>query len=392
MSTNPTLQTTATHVRGKRKKRKSGNPFLRFVKWTFWTLLSLGIASSLFAAWFFLTPSGSEFRYLAADTLITTQHRVWAKYLIGEEGLSNRVKEYADIMDQMGEEKDTHVIETPAVAEPDVKPIEIKPISGDGYKGYMVFIKDPKSIRLVVPAKPGKGEKVSSMVKRTGALLGINAGGFADPNWKGNGFVPIGLVISNGEIFFNSSGREKPAQIVGMDQNGKMIAGKYTPKELLDMGIKEGVTFQPRLIVNGKGLVRNAADGWGIAPRTVMAQKADGTIIFVIIDGRKPAYSVGTNLYEIQNLLLDEGAVIAANLDGGSSTVLVEGEGMKDIPTEVSEGSSTLEYPHIVNRPSSEHGERYLPSAFLVFEHPDEVEVLNVWKNATKDDLDPSKW
>ncbi|UUZ87256.1 phosphodiester glycosidase family protein [Paenibacillus sp. P26] len=42
------------------------------------------------------------------------------------------------------------------------------------------------------------------------------------------------------------------------------------------MGVQEAVTFAPKFIVNGVGLIKNQADGWGIAPRTSMAQKEDG--------------------------------------------------------------------------------------------------------------------
>ncbi|WP_231891316.1 phosphodiester glycosidase family protein [Paenibacillus swuensis] len=343
---------------------------------------------TLFIAWIFMTTSGHHFRYLVADTLISSQHRIWAKYVIGDEALKSRVNDYQNIAVATGSEKATHEIKlTENVSNPtQAKPVEIKEISGKGYKGHIVYVRDPKSLRLVVPDKAGKGEKVSSMVKRTGALLGVNAGGFADPNWKGNGFVPIGLVISNGEIFFDSSGRNKPAQIVGIDKTGKMIAGNYSPNELLKLDIKEAVTFQPRLIVNGKGQLKNEAQGWGIAPRTAMGQKADGTILFVIVDGRQPGHSIGTNLYEIQQILLSEGAVIAANLDGGSSTVLVEGNGSNN-----SDESEEID-PRIVNKPASQHGERYLPTAFLVFEQPEAITIPNIWAHATKEQLDPSRW
>jgi hypothetical protein len=69
----------------------------------------------------------------------------------------------------------------------------------------------------------------------------------------------------------------------------------------------------------------------------------------------------------VQQILLKHGAVIAANLDGGSSTVLVKDN-------------------EIMNKPSSQYGERYLPTAFLVFEHPEQVDMPNIWKG-----LDPSK-
>jgi hypothetical protein len=60
--------------------------------------------------------------------------------------------------------------------------------------------------------------------------------------------------------------------------------------------------------------------------------------------------------------LLEKGAVTAANLDGGSSSVLVKDD-------------------KVINHPSSSYGMRYLPTAFLVFDQPDRVVVNNIWKN-----------
>ncbi|MBE9912503.1 phosphodiester glycosidase family protein [Paenibacillus donghaensis] len=358
----------------KRQKRRRGFGwfFSRF-------MLAVLIVGTLGAGWFFLTPSGNEFRFLVADTLITTQHRHWAKYIIGQAELDRRVAEYNQRFESMGEEKDTHQIHIPAPQQTSAegtvakKPlVEIEEVSGSGYQGYVMTVNDPTKIRLGIPKARGRGEKVSSMVKRTGAIAGVNAGGFADPNWKGNGFKPIGIVISQGKLYYNGLGKNGSTQVVGIDKSGKMVAGHYSLKELNNMGIKEAVTFQPRIIVNGKGLIKNAKEGWGIAPRTAMGQRADGAILFVVIDGRQPTYSIGANLYDVQQILLKHGAVIAANLDGGSSTVLVKDN-------------------QIVNKPSSEYGERYLPTAFLVFEHPDEVNIPNIWAGLNPDDIDPGK-
>nr|WP_308531446.1 phosphodiester glycosidase family protein [uncultured Paenibacillus sp.] len=327
--------------------------------------------------WLFFTPSGNNVRYLMADTLITTQHRHWAKYIIGQAELDKRVAAYQARFEQMGTEKDTHTIDLSNTGKEETqaeKPlVEIEEVSGNGYHGYVMTVNDPTKIRLGVPAKRGKGEKVSSMVERTGALAGVNGGGFADPNWKGNGFKPIGVVISQGKLYYNGISSGAATQIVGLDKQGKMIAGKYTLEELDQLGIQEAVTFQPRIIVNGKGQIRSQKEGWGIAPRTAMGQREDGAILFVVIDGRQPGYSIGASLYDVQQIMLDHGAVIAANLDGGSSTVLVK------------EGGD------IVNKPSSEYGERYLPTAFLVFNDPSKANIPNIWEGLRPQDIDPGK-
>jgi exopolysaccharide biosynthesis protein len=343
----------------KRKKRGFFRTLSRVILFCF-ILMIAG------AGWLYFAPSAKNLRYTIADTLITTQHRYMAKYIIGEDQLQERVTEYTSRFEKMGDEKDTHTI-TP---EPEVKEkplVEIENVSGSGYSGYVMIVNDPTKVRLGIPDQVGSGEKVTSMVKRTGAIAGVNGGGFADPNWKGNGFKPIGIVISQGKLYYNGLGGKKSTQIVGLDKQGKMVAGNYTLDEINNMGVQEAVTFSPRLIVNGKGLIKNAAEGWGIAPRTAMGQRADGAIIFVVIDGRQPTYSIGANLYDVQQILLKHGAVIAANLDGGSSTVLVKDN-------------------EIMNKPSSQYGERYLPTAFLVFEHPEQVNMPNIWKG-----LDPSK-
>ena len=70
-------------------------------------------------------------------------------------------------------------------------------------------------------------------------------------------------------------------------------------------------------------------------------------MLLLVIDGRQPGYSVGATLRDLQNILYEEGAVIAANLDGGSS--------------------STLYYNgKVVNKPADLLGERMIPTAFVV--------------------------
>jgi exopolysaccharide biosynthesis protein len=344
----------------------------------FWRIVGIAFVFSIlllgmFLVWFFLTPSGTEKRNLLADTIISTQHREWAKYLIGSKELQLRVASFSQRFDDYAVAPVTEKAVIPVTAPAAKDLVDIKPISGKGFKGYLLTISDPKKVRIVVPEHAGKGEKVTSMVKRTGAIAGVNGGGFIDPNWEGNGFQPEGIVISGGNIFYKDIGMETPVHIMGIDQDGQMIAGKYTPTELLRMHVMEAVSFAPRFIVNGVGQIKNQSEGWGIAPRTCMAQKADGSIMFVVIDGRQPGYSIGASLYDVQEILLENGAIIAANLDGGASSVLVKDN-------------------EIINRPSSKYGERYLPTAWLVFDNPNSVYVRNVWEGLDPHQIDPSKW
>lgn len=59
-------------------------------------------------------------------------------------------------------------------------------------------------------------------------------------------------------------------------------------------------------------------------PRTAVAATADGTTLWmVVVDGRQPKYSEGVTLEELAQILLDLGADMALNLDGGGSSTLV---------------------------------------------------------------------
>ena len=60
----------------------------------------------------------------------------------------------------------------------------------------------------------------------------------------------------------------------------------------------------------------------GSAPRTAIGQKADGTLIFYAIDGRKAGYSIGATLTAVGMRLVELGCVTAVALDGGGSTTI----------------------------------------------------------------------
>ncbi len=225
--------------------------------------------------------------------------------------------------------------------------ITIEDIKGPSFKGKVMLIKDPKRIKLAVTKEIGvTGERVSDLVKDTGAIAGINAGGFYDQNGKGNGAFPDGLTMHDGKMVNNNVGNEA-RNIAGFNDQGKLVIGSMTANQLeTEKNMREAVSFEPNLIVEGKPVVKGVGSG-GIAPRTGIGQMADGTVIFVVIDGRLPTWSIGATLRDLMNVFRDYHAVNAVNLDGGSSTELVYNG-------------------KIVNKPCDLFGERYIPTAFVV--------------------------
>ena len=224
--------------------------------------------------------------------------------------------------------------------------ITIEDIKGSSFKGKVMLIKDPKRVKLAVTKEIGvTGERVSDLVKDTGAIAGINAGGFYDPNGKGNGAFPDGLTMHDGQLVHNNVG-DKAVNIAGFNDKGKLILGEMTASQLKEKNLLEVVAFGPNLIVDGKSAVKGDG-GWGIAPRTAIGQMADGTVIFVVIDGRQPTWSIGATLRDLMHVFEDYHAVNAVNLDGGSSSELVYNG-------------------KVMNRLWNIFGERYIPTAFVV--------------------------
>lgn len=226
------------------------------------------------------------------------------------------------------------------------KGIEVKEIKGNSFNGHLLIVNDAKRIQLGLTDNLGRfGMKLDDIVKKEHAVAGINAGGFQDENGQGNGGVPTGLVVKDGKIVFDDKLEEK-VSLIGFNKDGIMVIGKYSRSDITRLNIKDAVSFSPFLVINGEGVIKSGNGGWGIAPRTAIGQRKDGTVLMLVIDGRQIG-SLGATLKDVQNIMLENGAYNAANLDGGSSTTMVvDGK--------------------IINNPSSKDGVRFIPTSFII--------------------------
>ncbi|MGN0505005.1 MAG: phosphodiester glycosidase family protein [Lachnospiraceae bacterium] len=225
--------------------------------------------------------------------------------------------------------------------------IEIVEVSGLTYSGRMMIVKDPSRVKVGVCANVGQedkaGEKLISIVKRYDAIAGINGGGFYDPNGQGTGSIPTGFVFSEGKYLCGSL--DTSELLIGFDNNNKLIVGYMTGNEAKELGIRDALTFGPALIVNGEP-ANISGQSSGINPRTAIGQREDGAVLLLVIDGRQ-ANSLGASHADTIDIMLSFGAVNAANLDGGSSSLMVyNGE--------------------VISNKSSLTGDRRLPTCFLV--------------------------
>jgi exopolysaccharide biosynthesis protein len=225
-------------------------------------------------------------------------------------------------------------------------------IKSSKFSGYMLVVHDPTRVKIGYTNKLGtEGQLTSQIAKENSAVAAINAGGFLDKSsggtGTGTGGQPSGVIISKGLIKFNDTKSDsKKIDIVGLTDKGLLMVGKYSLSEIKALNITEAVNFGPALIVNGEPAIKYGDGGWGIAPRTAIGQRSDGAILLLVIDGRRIS-SIGASLKDVQNIMLQYGAVNSSNLDGGSSSTLYfDGK--------------------VINNPCDSLGERSVPSAFIV--------------------------
>lgn len=200
---------------------------------------------------------------------------------------------------------------------------KIIPISGSGYRGTLVAIYEPKNIELALASTYGyMGETLDVIAKNNNAIVALNASGFADEGGTGNGGDVAGILIKDSKIINGIPNNSHGGGIIGFNEEGVLMLMHGTASEAIDKGMVDGVQFGPFLVVDGVVSDISGNGGMGIHPRTAIAQRKDGIVLFLTIDGRQPGYSIGASISEVAKILIRYGAYNAANLDGGASTTL----------------------------------------------------------------------
>lgn len=233
--------------------------------------------------------------------------------------------------------------------DPDNNDYKIIEFKENGYRVYLTVIYDPSRVKTMKSKSYGsRGEYLSKMAANNGAIIGINGGGFIDVGGKGDGSRANLIFISDGKIIESNGGYKAP--IIGMNKDNVLVLAHMSAKQAIEAGIRDAVCFGPFLIVNGKAAYTTGNGGYGIAPRTVIAQRKDGIILFLTVDGsgNKYGFRGGASMNQLIDILQRYGAYNAANLDGGASTVLAVNGQL---------------YNHPVAYSSS--GERWLPNGWM---------------------------
>ena len=199
-------------------------------------------------------------------------------------------------------------------------------ITGPTFKGYVLLIKDPSRVYVSTSSDFTGGQpgmQIFAGVERDGAVAAINGGEFLDTGGGGDGGRPMGLTYSQGKMVWQDY---LVRTFIGFDKNDRLfVAESMTRARADELGIRDAVSFQ-----NGNTLITHEGESvrlhynpanTGVAQRTAIGQRADGTVIMLVTDGRTAA-SLGATHDDIIDVLVSYGAVTAGMLDGGSSAMM----------------------------------------------------------------------
>ena len=153
---------------------------------------------------------------------------------------------------------------------------------------------------------------------------------------------PLGYSILNGKYYCNSritNGTLKTGgvqTIVVINYDKHPITGEERPADMPKTWIRSSTDpltgweeqaipvlfgFLVKPDANGNPVNQYREDhGSGVASRTFVGVRADGSLVIAVSDGEQAPYSTGFTSYEMAEYMIKMGCVIAANCDGGGST------------------------------------------------------------------------
>lgn len=276
----------------------------------------------------------------AVKTQATEQKNQFEEYDRSLSNLTEQAEQQKNMSDQIYEERILTMLGEPVKVHSSSR-VEIKVFKLEelGYRGYIAKVKlfDPRAFKVVL-AKDTLGEKETTMeaVKRTGALLGINGGGFYTEMRNGKPYaVHIGNVVINGKLITPFNAYPGNLCFAGINKAGRVIGGIVsTEEELMALNPWQGVSFIPILIKNG--VIQKIPSEWANTkqPRTIIGEYANGDLIMIVVDGRQADWSSGVTLERLIEKLVELGVKEAYNLDGGGSSTFVYGKEVLNRPSD----------------------------------------------------------
>lgn len=163
-------------------------------------------------------------------------------------------------------------------------------------------------------------EVTSSIAERSGAVFAINGDYY--------GFREKGYVMRGGYLYRKTSNTRYPYGedlVIWEDGSFEIVnEASATAGELADKGAREIFSFGPALVNDGQVQVfagEEVERAQITNPRTAIGILGPSHYLMVVSDGRT-AESRGLSLFQLAELMQEEGCQVAYNLDGGGSSTI----------------------------------------------------------------------
>ena len=218
----------------------------------------------------------------------------------------------------------------------------------NGSTAHIAVIYDPSRIHYTVSSRITRGgQRLFELAKEQEAIVAVNASGFAR---RGVKLIPNGVTIMDGKVLQNGKIDSKQQGIIGFNNDNVLVLIKGDADDAIKAGLRDAMTFGPFLYVNGAPAKISGNGGGGCHPRTVIAQRKDGIVFFIVFDRRDYIKGeLGATFSDLVQVLTRYKAYNAANLDGGGSSTLI-------VENKFGNKPGAADYPQ----------GRYLPDAWII--------------------------
>ncbi len=209
--------------------------------------------------------------------------------------------------------------------EDDIRSLAVNRYEKNGCVYFVCDVQLENVSAFQAPYTTGEAQPLSELVQGTGAVLAINADDF--------GTHIYGTIIRSGQVL-RTHDTTRHMLMVGADGSLRVRSDRkgenpdQLAKQLLEEKVWHTFEFGPVLVENGQiSSFPNAFDVISTRstrrePRTAIGMISPLHYVLIVADGRQPGYSDGMTLPELQGLMVQYGAQVALNLDGGGSTEL----------------------------------------------------------------------
>ncbi len=319
-----------------KKKKNKSNKKQKIKKVILTTMLIIYMLGCSFGLFLLYGPYDKFRTWFISTSMSTMSHQYFCKWFYSDKEIDKVIlnnytievneETNTDLIKMEEEENYANEYEKQILKRDKDADYKILELEVNGQKSYLAAIYDPSKVKVAVSKGVGTyGQYATKIAEENNAILATNGGGFGNAPGNQTGGRPTGVTISNGKVITDNtySSDAQSGGLIGLTYDNKLVLIKNaTAAKAKSMNVRDGVSWGPFLIVNGKKSFMKGNGGWGYAARTAIGQRSDGIILLLVVNSNSTR-TKGADMVDLTEIMSNYGAVNAANLDGGTSTVMI---------------------------------------------------------------------